>query len=475
MGNCCKSYADQFDSEGDSRERLATYIDGNSRERSSSMASLELGAERRSVRRKDQIGSNKGKQVLLDNQSSSSMSMHSVRVQYPSSGGIPRAKQGEQVAAEWPSWLTQVVGEAIKGWIPRRMDSFRNLVKIGQGTYSNVYRAHDLENGKFVALKKVKFNNSDPQSIRFMAREIHILCRLFHPNIIKLEGVVTSRRSHTLYLVFEYMEHDLAGLAFRSGIKFTESQIKCIMWQLLRGIDYCHRHGILHRDIKGSNLLIDHNGVLKIADFGLANIYNQYQVEPMTNRVVTLWYRPPELLLGARFYGPAIDLWSIGCVLGELYKGKPIMTGRTEVQQLDKIFKLCGSPSNEYWRMSDLPRTDIFKPRRHYRRCIADRFKDVSAPALSLIETLFSIDPADRLSAAHALNSEFFSSNPLACEPAELPKYPPSKELDARVRKEEAIRRKGEANLKDMMLKGKEHQNLEPFQHLIPIQNRSSP
>lgn len=108
-------------------------------------------------------------------------------------------------------------------------------------------------------------------------------------------------------------------------------QIKCYMKQLLRGIDYCHRRGILHRDIKGSNLLIDNDGILKIADFGLANFYHRHQVEPMTNRVVTLWYRPPELLLGATFYDASIDLWSIGCVLGELYAGKPIMRGRTEV------------------------------------------------------------------------------------------------------------------------------------------------
>lgn len=103
------------------------------------------------------------------------------------------------------------------------------------------------------------------------------------------------------------------------------------MKQLLHGLDYCHRRGILHRDIKGSNLLIDSNGILKLADFGLANFYYRHQVEPMTNRVITLWYRPPELLLGATFYGAAVDLWSTGCVIAELYAGKPIITGRTEV------------------------------------------------------------------------------------------------------------------------------------------------
>lgn len=108
-------------------------------------------------------------------------------------------------------------------------------------------------------------------------------------------------------------------------------QVKCYMQQLLRGLDHCHSHGVLHRDIKGSNLLIDNNGILKIADFGLASFFDPHQYQPLTSRVVTLWYRPPELLLGATYYGIAVDLWSTGCILAELYAGKPIMPGRTEV------------------------------------------------------------------------------------------------------------------------------------------------
>ena len=108
-------------------------------------------------------------------------------------------------------------------------------------------------------------------------------------------------------------------------------QVKCYLQQLLRGLDHCHSRGVLHRDIKGSNLLIDNSGVLKIADFGLASFFDPNQTQPLTSRVVTLWYRPPELLLGATRYGAAVDLWSTGCILAELYAGKPIMPGRTEV------------------------------------------------------------------------------------------------------------------------------------------------
>jgi cyclin-dependent kinase 12/13 len=194
-----------------------------------------------------------------------------------------------------------------------------------------VYRARDTVSGRIVALKKVRFDNLEPESVKFMAREILILRKLDHPNVIKLEGLVTSRMSCSLYLVFEYMEHDLAGLAASPDVKFTLPQIKCYVQQLLSGLEHCHNNNVLHRDIKGSNLLLDNNGILKIADFGLATFFDPRHKRPMTSRVVTLWYRPPELLLGATDYGVGVDLWSAGCILAELLHGKPIMPGRTEV------------------------------------------------------------------------------------------------------------------------------------------------
>ncbi|TVU47040.1 hypothetical protein EJB05_06618, partial [Eragrostis curvula] len=358
----------------------------------------------------------------------------------PGSGSFANRARGEQVAAGWPAWLSAVAGEAINGWTPRRADSFEKIDKIGQGTYSNVYKARDTVSGKIVALKKVRFDNLEPESVRFMAREILILRRLDHPNVVKLDGLVTSRMSCSLYLVFEYMEHDLAGLAASPDIKFTEPQVKCYMHQLLSGLEHCHDRGVLHRDIKGSNLLLDNNGMLKIADFGLASFFDPDRKQPMTSRVVTLWYRPPELLLGATDYGVGVDLWSAGCILAELLAGRPIMPGRTEVEQLHKIFKLCGSPTEEYWKKSKLPHATIFKPQQPYKRRIRETFKDFPQSALQLIETLLAIDPADRLTATCALRSDFFTTEPFACEPSSLPKYPPSKEIDAKRRDEEARR-----------------------------------
>lgn len=364
-------------------------------------------------------------------------------------GSIPGQAVGEQVAAGWPQWLSEVAGEAIKGWTPRRADTFEKLAKIGQGTYSNVYKARDTVTGKIVALKKVRFDNLEPESVKFMAREILILRRLDHPNIVKLEGLVTSRMSCSLYLVFEYMEHDLAGLAACTPTKFTEPQVKCYVKQLLSGLEHCHNRGVLHRDIKGSNLLLDNDGMLKIADFGLASFFDPNRKQPMTSRVVTLWYRPPELLLGATDYGVGVDLWSAGCILAELLAGKPIMPGRTEVEQLHKIFRLCGSPSEEYWKKSKLPHATIFKPQHPYKRCIKETFKDFPPSSFPLIETLLAIEPAERQTASAALDSEFFTTLPFACEPSSLPQYPPSKEMDAKQRDEEARRLKaggGRAN-----------------------------
>ncbi|EAZ05068.1 hypothetical protein OsI_27258 [Oryza sativa Indica Group] len=217
-------------------------------------------------------------------------------------------------------------------------------------------------------------------------------------------------------------------------------KVKCYVHQLLSGLEHCHDRGVLHRDIKGSNLLLDNNGVLKIGDFGLASFFDPNHKQPMTSRVVTLWYRPPELLLGATDYGVGVDLWSAGCILAELLAGKPIMPGRTEVEQLHKIFKLCGSPTEEYWKKSKLPHATIFKPQQPYKRRIADTFKDFPQSALRLIETLLAIDPADRLTATSALESEFFKTEPHACDPSSLPQYPPSKEMDAKRRDEEARR-----------------------------------
>ncbi|OIT03642.1 PREDICTED: probable serine/threonine-protein kinase At1g54610 [Nicotiana attenuata] len=386
--------------------------------------------------------------------------------------------EGEQVAAGWPVWLSTVAAEAINGWLPLKPESFQKLDKIGQGTYSSVFRARDLESGRTVALKKVRFDNFEPESVRFMAREILILRRLDHPNIMKLEGIITSRFSSSIYLVFEYMEHDISGLLSCPEVKFSESQVKCLMKQLLSGLEHCHSRGIMHRDIKGANLLVNNEGILKVADFGLANFSDLGTKQPLTSRVVTLWYRPPELLLGATDYGASVDLWSVGCVFAEILTGKPILQGRTEVEQLHKVFKLCGSPPDDYWKRSKLPHATIFKPQHPYESCLWNTFKDLPKSAVSLIETLLSVEPHKRGTASSALASEYFKTKPHACDPSSLPKYPPSKEIDAK-HHEDAKRKKpsGRVRVPDPTRKLTRKQNglrkLAPEENL-PIQNKGA-
>ncbi|BFG25186.1 hypothetical protein CerSpe_114600 [Prunus speciosa] len=453
MGLICSKPSAVEDSRESPPKRSFSSLSKQRSERKTSR--LNSSKRKEAVWTKDQLGGGGDvKVMLMDKKVSGSMRLYDQNkskkiekadvavLDHPGSRRIVNATVAEQVAAGWPAWLSAAASEAINGWIPRRADTFEKLNKIGQGTYSSVYKARDVLNDTFVALKKVRFDNLDPESVKFMAREILFLRRLDHPNIIKLQGLITARTSSSLYLVFEYMEHDLTGLGSSPSIKFSEPQVKCYMKQLLSGLDHCHSHGVLHRDIKGSNLLIDNSGILKIADFGLASFYDPHHSVPLTSRVVTLWYRPPELLLGASKYGVAVDLWSTGCILGELYSGKPILPGKTEVEQLHKIFKLCGSPSEEYWRKLHLRNSTVIKPPQPYRRCLAETFKDLPAAAVQLMEILLSVDPTDRGTAAIALESEFFTTKPLPCDPSSLPKYPPSKEIDAKLREEEA-RRKG--------------------------------
>ncbi|RDX74679.1 Protein IMPAIRED IN BABA-INDUCED STERILITY 1, partial [Mucuna pruriens] len=347
-----------------------------------------------------------------------------------------RSVEAELIAVGWPPWLTSVAAEAIQGWLPLKTDSFERLDKIGQGTYSSVFQGREVESGRMVALKKVRFDKFHPDSIRFMSREIIILRSMDHPNVMKLEGIITSQLSNSLYLVFEYMEHDLAGLVASPDIKFTDSQIKCYMRQLLSGMEHCHLRGIMHRDIKVSNILVNNEGVLKIGDFGLANTLSPNSKQPLTSRVVTLWYRPPELLMGSTNYGVSVDLWSVGCVFAELFLGKPILKGRTEVEQLHKIFKLCGCPPDEFWQKNKLPLATMFKPQSNYESSLLERCRGFPGTAVSLLETLLSIDPLKRGTASSALMSEYFSTMPYACNPSLLPKYPPSKEMDAKNRED---------------------------------------
>eukprot|EP01155_Anaeramoeba_flamelloides_P049347 Anaeramoba_flamelloidesc41513_g1_i1.p1 GENE.c41513_g1_i1~~c41513_g1_i1.p1 ORF type:complete len:186 (-),score=33.52 c41513_g1_i1:395-952(-) len=176
-----------------------------------------------------------------------------------------------------------------------------------------------------------------------------------HENLLNVKEIVIGDKLTKVYMVMEYVDHDLSVLMKNKTKNWLESEVKCLMLQLLRGIKYLHDNWIVHRDIKTSNLLLNNKGILKLADFGMAREYGD-PIKQYTPLVVTLWYRAPELLLGAKTYGPEIDMWSVGCVFAELLNKEPLFPGNGELDQLDKIFRLLGTANEKIWPgFNDLP------------------------------------------------------------------------------------------------------------------------
>ncbi|VVC39382.1 Hypothetical protein CINCED_3A006236 [Cinara cedri] len=212
----------------------------------------------------------------------------------------------------------------------RNIELFEIISQIGEGSYGQVYKAKEKKTNHFVALKKVRLENESEGFPITAIREIKILRQLNHKNIVRLKEVVTDKEDilefkkggGSFYLVFEYMDHDLTGLIESGMVNFTVKDNAIIMRQLLEGLNYCHKQNFIHRDIKCSNILLNNRGELKLADLGLARLFDNEQVRLYTNKVVTLRYRPPELLLGEERYGPSVDIWSCGCILGKFEYNK---------------------------------------------------------------------------------------------------------------------------------------------------------
>eukprot|EP01118_Nematostelium_gracile_P012303 TRINITY_DN4478_c0_g1_i1.p1 TRINITY_DN4478_c0_g1~~TRINITY_DN4478_c0_g1_i1.p1 ORF type:complete len:259 (+),score=62.01 TRINITY_DN4478_c0_g1_i1:437-1213(+) len=204
---------------------------------------------------------------------------------------------------------------------------------------------------------------------------------------------------------------------------FTESEVKCLMKQLLNAVAYLHDNWIIHRDLKLSNLLFENGGTLKLADFGLARSYG-FPLKSYTPRVVTLWYRPPELLLGSTVYHTAIDMWGVGCIFGELLNKEVLLKGMSEMDQLTEIFKLLGSPNDKIWpEFSSLPHAKMVNIQQPYST-LRHRFEDLSNEGFDLLERMLTYDPKKRISAREALNHPYFSERPLPKAPEMMPSFP---------------------------------------------------
>lgn len=322
------------------------------------------------------------------------------------------------------------------------VDKYDKIELIGAGTYGQVWKARERATNEIVALKRIRMETEKEGFPITAIREIKILKTCAFTNVIQLKEIITSPDPddlNSVYLVFEYMEHDLAGLLDAEGFKkqFRIDHLKCYMKQLLEGLLFLHRSNILHRDIKSANLLINNQGMLKLADFGLARpierrdaqIKNEKSMSSgskYTNNVITLWYRPPELLLGAKHYGTAIDIWSAGCVFAEMYEKRSPFSGghKLDSEQLELIWKLVGTPTPESWpTVEQLPLYKQMQPKRAYPSTLKERFGRHGKEALDLLTKLLTLDPDKRITADAALDDEYFFSEPEACHPSQVTPY----------------------------------------------------
>eukprot|EP01064_Diplonema_japonicum_P018387 TRINITY_DN2707_c0_g1_i1.p1 TRINITY_DN2707_c0_g1~~TRINITY_DN2707_c0_g1_i1.p1 ORF type:complete len:330 (+),score=72.56 TRINITY_DN2707_c0_g1_i1:56-991(+) len=295
---------------------------------------------------------------------------------------------------------------------------YQKLDKIGEGTYGTVYKAKDKQTGDLVALKCIRLDNEEEGVTCTAIREVSLLKELKHPNIVKLHTVDLNEKKLTL--VFEYLDMDLKNYLDSNKGHVTLDQVKNFMSQLLMSIHYCHHRNVLHRDLKPQNLLIRQStGELKLADFGLGKSCG-IPVNKLTSEVVTLWYRAPDVLLGSNNYGPGVDLWALGCIFCEMVTGKALVTGRTDADQLSKIFKFLGTPDTNVWpSMNSYPNSRMladnnfptYKPGAHVEYFETVPFKTLGKDGVDLIKRFLRYEPSQRITAVDALASPFFGNH----------------------------------------------------------------
>lgn len=341
------------------------------------------------------------------------------------------------------------------GWGPcRHINNFETLNHIEEGSYGWVSRAKEIGTSSIVALKKVKMDYMQDGFPIAALREIQLLSKVRHPNVVDLREVVMGDAFDEVVLVMEFLEHDLKTLQEDMPEPFLASEIKTILRQLASAVDFLHGEHIMHRDLKTSNILLNNRGELKLADFGMARISppadNPYA--PLTQLVVTLWYRAPELLLGSTNYDYSIDMWSLGCIFGELLQKEALLTGKNEVDQLSKIFALCGLPSETTWpEFYRLPNAKALKLPRDSNKSdpngtiIRGKFPFLTNLGAELLASLLSLNPERRPTAKEVLEHPYFKENPKPKPPEMFPTFPSKAGQERRRKRSPNAPKRGDA------------------------------
>lgn len=330
---------------------------------------------------------------------------------------------------------------SIKEWACRSIKEYEIIIDpIGSGTYGTVYKAKHIGSKEyekklnipeFVALKKIK-TEEEKQGFPITAlREIMVMKRFEHKNILGLLEIVVSddiSKMRDAYLVFEYMEHDLAAL-ISENIKFELSQIKFIFHELLEGLEYLHNKGVLHRDLKPDNILLNNKGGIKIGDFGLARFFSKVVKKRYTNQVATIYYRAPELFLGEENYSTEIDIWSLGCIFLELLTGDIVFRAHKEKPKINDIFlsicKICGTPDEISWPdISSMKYYSQLMPKEKYENKLnKQNFPNIDEVTLDLVKKMLTLNPKKRITIEEIKKHPYLTTHePKMCKAEDMPK-----------------------------------------------------
>jgi len=301
-----------------------------------------------------------------------------------------------------------------------KVEDFLKIEKIGEGTYGVVFKGKNKRTNEIVAMKKIRLESEEEGVPSTAIREVSLLKELQHPNIVRLQDVIMQESR--LYLIFEFLTMDLKKYLDTIPQKemMDKNLVKSYTYQILQAMLFCHQRRVLHRDLKPQNLLIDKNGSIKLADFGLARAFG-IPVRVYTHEVVTLWYRAPEILLGSNKYSCPVDIWSIGCIFAEMANKRPLFQGDSEIDQLFRIFRVLRTPSEDLWPgVTQLPDFKVHFPT-WTKKCLDEQMDGhLDSNGLDLLDKMLTFDPAKRISAKQCLQHPYFDD----LDKMELPAKP---------------------------------------------------